>query len=152
MIAAFGLVTAGVLALAAAALQLAAVDLAEEYVASSGAHQEQVLVTARGVLLVTRGTVGGALLALLLTAYSLAVLTARERLVPRWLTAIPALSLMVLIVGSTAVLAGASDSWTVMMSVGGLVLLWLIIAGTWLLFAPGEDRASVPRVSPASSG
>ncbi len=151
-IAAFGLVAAGALALVAAALQLVFVDLAEEYVASSGAHQEQVMVTARAVLLVVEGTVVGALLALLLSTYSLAALTARERLVPRWLIALPALSLVAFVVGGIAGLAGAGNTWVLMMSVGGPTLLWLIVAGVWLLLTPREETAPVQMMSPASSG
>jgi hypothetical protein len=37
-----------------------------------------------------------------------------------------------------------------MLSVGALMLLWLIISGAWLLFAPNEERAAVVRVSPAA--
>ncbi len=151
-IAAFGLVAAGVLALVAAALQLVFVDLAEEYVTSTGAHQEQVLVTARAVALVVEGTVGGALMALLVSTYALAVLTARERLVPRRLMALPALSVVVFVVGGIAKAAGFGDSWIVLMSGVGSVLLWLIIAGVWLLLNPRPQIAPLAAMHAASSG
>ena len=150
-IAAFGLVASGVLTLVAAALQLVFVDLAEEYVASSGAHQEQVLVTARTVALVVEGTVGGAMMALLVSAYSLAALTARERLVPRWLIGLPALSIAIFVAGGIVRAAGVQDSWIVIMSGAGSMLLWLIVAGAWLLFTRREERASAQMMSPASS-
>jgi hypothetical protein len=149
-IAAFGLVASGVLALVAAALQLAFVDLAEEYVASSGAHQGELLVTARTVAMLVEGTVDGALIALLLSAYSLAALTARERLVPRWLIALPVLSVAVFAAGGIASAAGAGNAWMVLMSGVGSMLLWLIIAGAWLLFTPREERAPAQMMSRAS--
>jgi len=150
-IAAFGLVAAGVLALAAAALQMAFVELAEEYVASSGAHQEQVRVTARGVALVVQGTVGGALMAILASGYALAVLTVRERLVPRRLIALPVLSVAVFIGGGIyRAAAGGNASWIVLMSGVGAMVLWLVIAGAWLLFTPSEKRAPVQILSQAS--
>lgn len=152
-IAAFGLVAAGVLTLIAAALQVVLVDLAEEFVSSSGAHQGQVLITARTVALLVHGTVGFALLALLASAYSLAVLAERARLVPRWLIALPALSLVIFSAGGIARAADASNaSWMVLMSGVGLIVLWLLIAGVWLMFNQREEDDSIRSMSPAASG
>ncbi|MDP9238484.1 MAG: DUF4386 domain-containing protein [Chloroflexota bacterium] len=151
-VASFALVAAGILALVAGALQLVLVDLAEEYVASSGAHQEQVKVTARTVLQVVDGTVGAAMMALLLSTYSLAVLTARERLVPRQLIALPVLSVVVFVAGGIAQLADVGNAWIVLMSGVGSMLLWLVIAGAWLLFTPREERAAQQAMSSAAAG
>lgn len=149
-IAAFGLVAAGALAFVAAALQLVVVELAEQYIITSPPEQGQVLVTARTVLLIGNSTVGGLLASLLLSVYSLAALTARAGLVPRWLSLLPVMSFLVLVVGSITTMAGYGNAWVLLMSVGGLILLWSIIAGLWLLFTPQEERAAAPLMSQAS--
>ncbi len=152
-IAAFGLVASGILTLIAAALQVVLVDLAEEYVSSGGAHQDQVLVTARTTAQLVQGTVGFALLALLASAYSLAVLAERSRLVPRPLIALPAMSIVVFVAGGIARAADASNgSWIVLMSGVGLMVLWLLIAGVWLMFNPAPQSAPSGVRASATSG
>ena len=129
------------LALVAGALQLVFVELAEEYVASSGAHQEQVLVTARGFAVATGNTVGAAFIALVLSTYVLAILAGREGLVPRWLIGIPVIS-AVLIGGSLVAQAvGADLEWWILISGMFMSIIWLLIAGLWLLFTP-KDKIS----------
>jgi hypothetical protein len=141
-LASFGIAAAGVLALIAGALQLVFVELAQEYVASSGAHQEQVLVTARGFAVATENTVGAAFIALVLSTYVLAVLAGREALVPRWLIGVPVMSAGIIAGSLIAQAAGADLQWWILISGMFLSVIWLLIAGLWLLFAPGEDRAS----------
>jgi hypothetical protein len=139
--ASFGVAAAGVLALIAGALQLVFIELAQEYVTSSGAHQEQVLVTARGFAVATENTVVAAFIALVLSIYALAVLAGREALVPRWLIGIPVMSAA--IVGSSLIAqaAGADLQWWILISGMFLSVIWLLVAGLWLLFTPGEGVA-----------
>ncbi len=144
--AAFGIAGAGVLALIAGALQLVFVELAQEYVASSGAHQEQVLVTARGFAVATGNTVGAAFIALVLSTYVLAILAGREGLVPRWLIGIPVISAAVIGGSLIADAAGADLQWWILISGLFMSVIWLLIAGLWLLLTPSEGRA------PASTG
>jgi hypothetical protein len=144
--AAFGIAAAGVLALIAGALQLVFVELAQEYVASSGAHQEQVLVTARGFAVATGNTVGTAFIALVLSIYVMAILAGREGLVPRWLIGIPVISAAVIGGSLIAEAAGADLQWWILISGMFMSVIWLLIAGLWLIFTPGEGRA------PASTG
>jgi hypothetical protein len=139
--AAFGIAAAGVLALIAGALQLVFVELAQEYVASSGAHQEQVLVTARGFAVATDNTVGAAFIALVVSIYVLAILAGREGLVPRWLIGIPVISAAVIGGSLIAQAAGADLQWWILISGMFMSVIWLLIAGLWLLFTPGEGRA-----------
>lgn len=152
-IAAFGIAAAGVLALVAGALQLVFVELAEEYVASSGAHQEQVLVTARGFGVAVDNTTGAAFIALVLSTYVLAILAGREALVPRWLIGIPIMSAVLV---TTALIADASgapgDDWRWFWLMSGMFtsVLWLLIAGLWLLFAPKAKTSTAP-AQPAAS-
>jgi hypothetical protein len=139
--ASFGIAAAGVLALIAGALQLVFVELAQEYVTSSGAHQEQVLVTARGFAVATENTVVAAFIALVLSIYVLAVLAGREALVPRWLIGIPVMSAAIVGGSLIAQAAGADVQWWILISGMFLSVIWLLIAGLWLLFTPGEGVA-----------
>lgn len=152
-IAAFGLCAAGVLELVAGALQLTFVELAEEYVASSGAHQEQVLVTARAIAVTVEGVTGAAFISLVLSTYVLAIIAGREALVPRWLIGIPILSAGLIAAAFAASAAGMEDGlWFVLMSGMFSSVLWLLIAGLYLLFARPESRAEGGAASPAAAG
>lgn len=149
----FGLCAAAVLELVGSTLQLTLVELADEYVTSTGAHQEQVLVTARAIAIAGQYTVTASFFAIMLSTYVLAIVAGRESLVPRWLIGIPVIS-AALVVGALIMAAsGAGDTglWLVMMS--GLLtsVLWLLIAGFWLLFAqqPPAPEASVRAPAPA---
>ena len=145
-IGAFGIAAAGVLALIAGALQLVFVELAQEYVSSSGAHQEQVLVTARGFAMAVENTVGAAFIALVLSIYVMAILAGREALVPRWLIGIPVMSAAIIGGSLIAEAAGADLQWWILISGLFMSVIWLMIAGLWLLFTPGDGR------TPASTG
>jgi hypothetical protein len=139
--ASFGIAAAGVLALIAGALQLVFVELAKEYVTSSGAHQEQVLVTARGFAVATENTVVAAFIALVLSIYVLAVLAGREALVPRWLIGVPVMSAAIVGASLIAQAAGADLEWWILISGMFLSVIWLLVAGLWLLFTPGKGVA-----------
>lgn len=143
-VAAFGIAAAGLLGLVAGALQLVFVELAEEYVTSSGAHQQEVLVTARGFAIAVENTTGAAFFALVLSTYVLAILAGREALVPRWLIGIPVLSAILTGIALITRASGSDDgNWILLM--GGMLssVLWLLIAGLWLLLTPGERHASL---------
>lgn len=148
--AAFGIAAGGVLALIAGALQLVFVELAQEYVASSGAHQEQVLVTARGFAVATQNTVGAAFIALVLSTYALAILAAREALVPRWLIGIPVISAVTIGGSLIAQAVGADLEWWILISGLFMSVIWLLIAGLWLLFTP-KAKISTGAAEPAAS-
>jgi hypothetical protein len=143
-LASFGIAAAGVLALIAGSLQLVFVELAQEYVASSGAHQEQVLVTARGFAVATENTVVAAFIALVLSTYVLALLAGRENLVPRWLIGIPVMSAAIVGGSLIAQAAGVDLRWWISISGMFLSVIWLLIAGLWLLFTPSERRMPAP--------
>jgi hypothetical protein len=136
-IAAFGLAAAGALGLAANAMQMVFVEMAEEYVVSSGTHQDSVLTTARAFALGVEVTSFSAIAAFMASVYTLAVLAGRERLVPRWLIGLPVIS-AALIAG--AFIAGTGKSgdslvWVFMMSGLLMGVTWLLIAGFTLLFS-----------------
>lgn len=145
-IASFGIAAAGVLALIAGALQLVFVELAQEYITSTGAHQEQVLVTARGFAVATSNTVVAAFIALVLSTYVLGVLAGREGLVPRWLIGIPIMSAAIVAGSLIGQASGANLAWWIPISGMFLSVIWLLIAGLWLLFTPSAGGA------PASTG
>lgn len=149
--AAFGICAAGVLELLASALQVTFVSLAEEYVASSGAHQEQVLVTARGFGVAVGQVTGAAFMVLVLSTYVLAILAGREALVPRWLIGIPVMSAALVVGGLGAGLVWEDAVWFVWISGLFMSVLWLLIAGLWLLFAPKEARVAATPVAPAAA-
>ena len=139
-IAAFGICAAAVLELVAGALQITFVRLADEYVATTGTHQESVLVTARAVAIAVEQVTAAAFMALVLSIYVLAVLTGREGLVPRWLIGIPIMSAALIGGALIADVSGAADGvlWIVLMSGMFLGVIWLGIAGLWLLLTKGE--------------
>ena len=142
-IVAFGLCAAGTLELVGASLQLAVVELADEYATTSGTKQESVLVAARAVALGAQYTVFAGFMAIVVSTWVLAVLAGREGLVPRWLIGIPVISVLLSIAGGIGAASGVFDSgiWIVYMS--GLMLgaVWLVIAGLCLLFTPRATLA-----------
>jgi hypothetical protein len=141
-IAAFGLMAAAVLELVASGLQMVFVQLANEYVDASSADKPALLVNARTVAITVEHTTGAAFFTLVLSTYVLAVLAGREALVPRWLIGIPIISAALV---TTALIAGASgvvgdSTWIWLMSGMFSGILWLLIAGLWLLFTPKQDK------------
>jgi len=153
-LAGFGLVAAGVLALVAGALQVALVELAEQFVASSGTQQDQVLVTARSVALLVEATTGAAFITLLVSTYPLALLLGKEKLVPRWAIALP-LAGGALMIGAGVVSTFSNEvgnMWLAMIGGGLCAVLWLVIAGLYLIFRPQPlALASEPVEQPASA-
>ncbi len=150
--AAFGVCTAGILVLAANAMQMTFVALADEYVASSGARQEQLLVTARGFGVASQEVATSAFIALMLGTWALAILVGREALVPRWLVGIPVMGGALIVAALIAALFGADDMGWLGFVAGVLTsALWLLIAGLWLLIGKPEPRVAAPPVAPAAA-
>jgi hypothetical protein len=147
-VAAFGLLSAGVLALVAGALQLVFVDLAEQYVSSTGGEQESVLVTARAVGLTVDRVTGASFMSMVLSTYVLAILLGRENLVPRWLIGIPVMSAVIVGGSLIAEASGVFDDgmWFVLMSGMFLSIVWLLIAGLYLMLSPrdGQESSALP--------
>ncbi|MEX0750261.1 MAG: hypothetical protein WD359_05580 [Dehalococcoidia bacterium] len=143
-IAAFGLLSAGVLALVAGALQIVFVDLAEQYVSSTGSEQESVLVTARAVGLTVDRVTGASFMSMVLSTYVLAILLGRESLVPRWLIGIPVMSAGIVAGSLIAEASGVFDDgmWFVLISGMLLSVVWLLIAGLYLLFSSQDSQAT----------
>jgi len=150
-VAGFGLAAAGVLALVAGALQIALVELAEQFVSSSGTQQDQVLVTARSVALIVEATTIAASMALLLSTYTLAILLGREKLVPRWASTLPVVSIGLLVAaGASDALGGDTVAWLSMVGAGLCAVTWLLIAGFYLIFDPKPLVVVPPTEQPAS--
>jgi hypothetical protein len=150
-IAGFGLLAAAVLELTATGLQIVLVDLADDYVIAAPTEQATLLTTAHAVALTVQMTTTLALVGLLGSIYVLALATAHQNLVPRWLLGIPALSAVGLGTGMTIAAAGGGDDWVWVVTMSGLMLglVWLLIAGMWLIFTPRGDS---PKATPAPAG
>jgi hypothetical protein len=139
--ASFGLMAAAVLELVASGLQMVFVQLANEYVAASAADQLALLTNARTVAITVQHTTGAAMFALLFSLYVLAILAGREKLVPRWMIGLPIMSAVIFGGALIAATAGASDTWEWIAVMGGVFIgvLWLLIAGLWLIFTPKQE-------------
>ena len=83
-------------------------------------------------------------LGILSIIYMLAILAGREALVPRWLIGIPVMSAAITGGSLIAQAAGADIAWWVLISGMFMSVIWLIIAGLWLLFTPSEGRVPAP--------
>jgi hypothetical protein len=147
----FGLLAAAALELVATSLQIVLVGLADEYVAAPVGDRESLLVSARSIALFVETTIGIAICAMLGSIYALAILSAREHLVPRWLIGLPLLSAGVVGVSLFMDAAGFWDDgmWLVLVGSGLLAIVWLMIAGFWLVFTPKQDA---PATGPMPAG
>lgn len=139
-VAGFGLLAAGVLELSATGLQIVLVDLADDYVAAPPVEQATLIAPAHAIARIVEVTTTMALCTLLGSIYVLAIATQHGNLVPRWLLGIPVLSAIGLGTGMTIAAAGGGDEWVWVVTMSGLMLglLWLLIAGLWLIFTPRE--------------
>ena len=140
----FAMLVAAALELVATGLQIVLVGLSDEYVAAPADQKAVLLANARSIALIVEMAIGLAVLTLLGSIYALALLTTRERLVPRWLIGLPILSAGA--VGGALFMeaAGAGDTgpWLAMLGGGLLGVIWLLIAGLWLIFTPKQEAAS----------
>jgi hypothetical protein len=150
-IAAFGLLAAGSLELTATGLQIVLVDLADDYVVAASVEQAALIVPAHTVARLVEVMTTMALATLFGSICVLALATAQHSLVPRWLLGIPALGLVAIGAGLALAAAGAGDGWTWVVTISALLLaiLWLLIAGLWLIFTP---KAELSNTVPASAG
>jgi hypothetical protein len=148
----FGFLTAGALELIATALQIVLVGLSDEYVAAPAAEKAALLANGRTVALLVETTVGLGFCAMLGSIYVLAILTARESLVPSWLIGLPILSAGIVGVSLLMETSGVWDDglWFVLIGGGLLGVLWLMIAGFWLVFSPKQDAPTVSTLPAAT--
>ncbi len=148
----FGMLATAALELMAAGLQMVVVELAGEYVAAPGAQKTALLANARGLALMVETTIGLAVFALLASIYTLAILTARENLVPRWLIGLPILSAGIVGVSLFMDTSGAwgDGMWFVLIGGGFLAVIWLMIAGCWLVFSPRQGAPTVSTLPAAT--
>lgn len=146
-IAAVFLAGAGVLTLISSALYQATAEMAHTYASEGG--DASLVTTSRAVALVMDNTVTGATVCLVLAVFVLAVVAARERLVPRWLTVLPLLSVVAM--PAYVVLSAISDgaAWGAIGLSFTLLIAWLLVAGLMMLFG-SSDRGKAPVVPAAA--
>jgi len=151
-VAGFGLLAAGVLELSATGMQIVLVGLAGDYVGAPTAEQATLIAPAHTVARIVEVTTTMALFALLGSVYVLAIATQQGNLVPRWLLGIPALSAIGLGSGLVIQASGGGDDWVWVVTMSGLMLglLWLLIAGLWLIFTP-RAQAATPATATAGA-
>jgi hypothetical protein len=158
VLAAVAMASAGLLTLVTSALYATAAELADEYVAASPEHRDSVAAVARAFVLMLQAVVPVTAVMLATGVFGFAVITARHHLVPQWLRFVAAGSAGSLVTALVAGLAGASEApWLFLMIGFVLLLLWLVVAGGWLLLGgsntdPGEhasatDELAVPRTA-----
>lgn len=139
---------AGVTTFAASATYYSVVELAQEHRAGGS---ESIVATSRAFALAMDAFVGLTILTLSSSVFLLAIAGHREKLVPRWLLALAAVSVLSFAIAAIIALATDSEaSWMFLM--GGLValLIWLIVAGITLLLGLGNG-SSVDAVTPATA-
>ena len=131
LLSAGALAATGLLALVTAAIYATAADLADEWAAATPEQSDSVLTTARAfiVLLDTVSPVESVTLAL--SVFGFAAITARHHLVPRWLGFVGGASAVSL--GAAFVTVDDGASWGFLILGFLLMILWLLVAGVWLL-------------------
>ena len=148
ILAAVALASAGLLALVNSALYATAAGLADEYVAAAPEHRDAVLTVGRAFVLMLTTVVWVMAVMLALGVYGFAVITARHHLVPSWLSFVAGGSVVAMGAAMVTDLIADSDiTWLSYILFLGLLLLWLIVAGAWLLLggfkmAPDDQQPS----------
>lgn len=131
--AALAMAGAGILTLAASAAYQGLTSLANQYV--DGGGSDGILETSRALAIVMAALGGSAGILLACSVYALAFAAHRLRIVPRWLIAIPAVSIAIFPPAMVIDAATSNDwTWYIFMGALALLLLWLIVAGITLLF------------------
>lgn len=139
VLAGFGLASAGILTIIASALYSSMSGLATEHV--SGNSSESLLITSRALGTTLSSLTGATVLLLVCGVFSIAWVAWRHGLVPSWLNWIPAGAGALAVVGITlAIVFGESIAWVVLMAAFVALVLWLMVAGGWLLFGYRPDR------------
>lgn len=134
ILAAVALASAGLLALVNSALYATAAGLADEYVAAAPEHRDAVLTVARAFVLMLTTVVLVMAVMLALGVYGFAVITARHHLVPSWLSFVAGGSFVAMGAAIvTDLVADGEIAWLFFIIFLGLLLLWLVVAGIWLL-------------------
>jgi hypothetical protein len=134
--AAFGLTAAGVLTLATSATYAVVASLADEQLAGRGG--QELLTTSRALALGMDRLAQSSMTLLALSVYALAYAAARHSLVPHWLGWLALGSAALIAVGFVANPIGGGDwPWLLLSSGLLLLVLWLVIAGSWLLLGRG---------------
>ena len=141
LLAAVALASAGLLTLVTSALYATAADLADEYVAAAPEHRDAVVTVARAFVLMLTAVVPVTGVMLALGVYGLAVITARYHLVPQWLRFAAGGSAVALGIAMVTGLVFDSDvTWIFVMTGFLLLLLWLAVAGGWLLLGGSPEN------------
>ncbi len=151
VLAAVALAAAGLLTLLASAVYATSAELADEYVTATAGHAEVVLTTARAFVLVLKAIVHVTSLALALGVYGFALITGRHRLVPSWLGFVVGASVASLGAALVSGILGASWAWLFLGPGYGLMLLWLLVAGGWLLLG-GSGKGGPAREAASKEG
>ena len=134
ILAAVALASAGLLTLVTSALYATAAELADEYVATTPEHRDAVVAVARAFVLMLTAVVPITATMLALGIYGFAFITARHHLVPQWLRFAAGGSAVALGIAMVTGLVFDSDvTWLFVMTGLFLLLLWLAVAGGWLL-------------------
>ena len=108
--AAVALAAAGLLTLVNAALYTTAAGLADEYVVAIPEHRDAALTVGRAFVLMLATTVLVMAVMLALGVYGFALIAARHRLVPRWLSWAAGGSLVAMVAAMVTDIFGADDS------------------------------------------
>ena len=129
---AFGLAAAGVLTLVSSGLYGVVARLADDFATEGG--NAEILVTSRAFAVALEYLMQAAGVVFLCVVYVLAGVAARERLAPRALAWLPILSGGLILVSWLIAAVGSTDwRWLVFMVGILMALLWLIVAGGWML-------------------
>ena len=145
-----GLSAAGTLVLVSTALYATFASLADDYVAGEGAAAELAAGQAHTVLLMMTSANMTAVLLAVVSVWGLALLAAKEHLVPGWLKVLPLISLAgaaILVVGRVV----EDLQWFGLVVALLGAVLWLVIAGAWLAFGGSRPAPSNQVSAPANT-
>lgn len=154
LFAAAGLCVAGVLTLVGSTLYLTAAEIADQWAVAPG-NEEAALVTARALLIALAAVAPITIVALVIGVEALAIACARNRLVPRWLGFVAALAACILVAYLAVGWVADGLAWVLPGVTVLLLMVWLAVAGSALLFGAGgsaigptprfDDRSPTPQ-------
>lgn len=131
---AVALSAAGLLAMVNAGIYAAAAELADQYIVAGPEHRDSVFIVTRALLLMLTNGVYVMAAALGLGVYGFATISARHHLVPGWLGYVATGGVICMVVAIvTALVANSFLTWMFFVVYFALLLLWLIVAGFWLM-------------------
>lgn len=156
LLASVALGAAGLMALVTCGLYATTAELADEFVATAPERADSVLVAARGFMLLLSNIGPSMILLLSIAVLGFALIMGRHGLVPKWLGFVALASAVMVPSAGVASIAGIDTAAWVTFSLGFvLLLLWLVIAGGWLLLGgsrPGSNSPSGIAGAAATSG